>query len=180
MVPGKFPGAIVNIHPVLLEKVAQDAARRGADDVIEGLLGPFVLVAHLPHDVTTNPRQVTRPVVGGPDPAVLDGTKLDKDMVCWPLKRSWRSGARFSIGRDPGNDVVIPHPGISKLHARITLEDQGISLADAGSVNGTWIHDTVIDDEKPVSIKDGGVFRLGTMEFCLWSSARLIKALLTQ
>lgn len=46
---------------------------------------------------------------------------------------------KTSLGRDPGNDVVIDREGVSGFHAQIT-EDQGIHyVVDLGSVNGTQL-----------------------------------------
>jgi len=53
-----------------------------------------------------------------------------------------------TIGRDPGCDLVLEHPAVSRQHACIELAGDGlVSLHDSGSENGvflkrndTWIH----------------------------------------
>jgi ABC transport system ATP-binding/permease protein len=44
------------------------------------------------------------------------------------------------IGRDPGCDVVIAHPVVSKRHAEIVKQDGKMLLVDLGSVNGTFVN----------------------------------------
>jgi ABC-type multidrug transport system ATPase subunit/pSer/pThr/pTyr-binding forkhead associated (FHA) protein len=49
--------------------------------------------------------------------------------------------ASLTIGRDPGNDVVLPHPVVSRKHARITRTgpDGEYAIEDLGSTNGTFV-----------------------------------------
>jgi hypothetical protein len=42
----------------------------------------------------------------------------------------------FSIGRGPGNDLVLPSMAVSRQHARITHEGEGFVIEDLGSRNG--------------------------------------------
>jgi pSer/pThr/pTyr-binding forkhead associated (FHA) protein len=42
------------------------------------------------------------------------------------------------IGRDPDSDVLLDHPGISRSHAEIELEDGAFVLRDCGSSNKTF------------------------------------------
>jgi predicted component of type VI protein secretion system len=45
-----------------------------------------------------------------------------------------------SIGRDPGNRVVVDDPQISRQHARITPQGGLMILEDLGSTNGTTVN----------------------------------------
>jgi predicted component of type VI protein secretion system len=45
-----------------------------------------------------------------------------------------------SIGRDPGNQVVINDPQISRQHARMTPQGGLMVLEDLGSTNGTMVN----------------------------------------
>jgi predicted component of type VI protein secretion system len=45
-----------------------------------------------------------------------------------------------SMGRDPGNQVVINDPQISRQHARITPQGGLMILEDLGSTNGTTVN----------------------------------------
>ncbi|WP_018348713.1 PqqD family peptide modification chaperone [Longispora albida] len=42
-----------------------------------------------------------------------------------------------TVGRGPGNDVVIDHPSVSRSHARIERTAAGYVVEDLGSFNGT-------------------------------------------
>ncbi len=44
------------------------------------------------------------------------------------------------IGRDPGCDVVIAHPVVSKKHAEIVKQNGKSLIVDLGSVNGTFVN----------------------------------------
>ncbi len=55
------------------------------------------------------------------------------------------------IGRDPGCDITLEDPQISKVHSRITVEDDRIfKLEDLGSTNGTFLNKKKIS--KPMQI----------------------------
>jgi len=46
----------------------------------------------------------------------------------------------ITIGRDPGNQVAINDPQISRQHARITPQGGSLILEDLGSTNGTTVN----------------------------------------
>jgi signal transduction histidine kinase len=77
------------------------------------------------------------------------------------------AGYRFSletdtatIGRNAANDVCLPmDPRISRWHAQLRLEPEGVVLEDRNSGNGTWVGQTRI--YTPVVLPVGGQFRLG-------------------
>ncbi len=50
------------------------------------------------------------------------------------------SGDALTIGRGPGNDIMIENPAISSTHARIFREKDFIVLEDLGSTNGTFVN----------------------------------------
>jgi pSer/pThr/pTyr-binding forkhead associated (FHA) protein len=45
----------------------------------------------------------------------------------------------ITIGRSPEVGISLPHPLISRAHAQVRLDAQGLILADLGSSNGTFI-----------------------------------------
>jgi hypothetical protein len=46
---------------------------------------------------------------------------------------------QITLGRDPGNDIVINDPQVSRQHARITRQGNLMVIEDAGSTNGTFV-----------------------------------------
>lgn len=47
---------------------------------------------------------------------------------------------RLTIGRHPGNDIVIAHRAVSAQHAALTVSDSGVQIEDLGSTNGTFVN----------------------------------------
>lgn len=70
--------------------------------------------------------------------------KLTKDVV--------------TIGRSPANDIVIPHPKVSRRHARIQRRNQEYILVDLDSTNGTWFMGQRI---KEVRLHGGDTIHIG-------------------
>lgn len=63
---------------------------------------------------------------------------LDPELVA---TRSYAlTGDVCSLGRAPGCNLVVPHPLVSRLHARIERNGMHFLLVDAGSINGTFIN----------------------------------------
>jgi hypothetical protein len=61
------------------------------------------------------------------------------------------AGKRFPIGHAPvrfgrgeDNEIVIPDPAVSRLHAELRLEGDAFVIADRGSSNGTKVNGAVI------------------------------------
>ena len=50
-------------------------------------------------------------------------------------------GTPLVVGRKPPADVCLPHPRLSRAHARFRLSEdrQTITVEDLGSTNGTWL-----------------------------------------
>lgn len=62
--------------------------------------------------------------------------------VVFPIQK--RPDAPFdfvSVGRAPGNDIVIGDASVSKFHAYLRETDEGFVLQDGGSRNGTTRND---------------------------------------
>ena len=50
----------------------------------------------------------------------------------------------LSIGRSQGNDIILPHPGVSKRHARAGLYEKRPRIQDMNSHNGTKVNGSLI------------------------------------
>jgi pSer/pThr/pTyr-binding forkhead associated (FHA) protein len=59
-----------------------------------------------------------------------------------PLGRMLLGPAIVTIGRVPGNSLVVNDPKASSHHAEIQPERQGYSITDLGSTNGTCVNGT--------------------------------------
>jgi FHA domain len=68
-----------------------------------------------------------------------------------------------TIGRAPGNDLIVDHPTVSRQHATIKLEGEAFRLFDLGSANGTFVNDQRVRD--PIALEDGMTVRFGEAEY---------------
>jgi DNA-binding winged helix-turn-helix (wHTH) protein len=73
------------------------------------------------------------------------------------------------IGRAPEASVYIDSPSVSRLHARIRIENGVATLEDLGSKNGTHLNGTRIDSVR--TLADGNEIRLGTIVMTFRSAA---------
>ena len=64
------------------------------------------------------------------------------------------------LGRAQDAAVRIDAPGVSRHHARITVNEEGALLEDLESKNGTHLRDLRLD--APTALRDGDAFRLGS------------------
>ncbi|MBI2214718.1 MAG: FHA domain-containing protein [Acidobacteria bacterium] len=74
-------------------------------------------------------------------------------------ERIFLSGPLLVIGREArSSDVLFEHPKVSRLHAEIAEDVEGIALVDRGSANGTWVNGRKIDRR---ILKDGDIIYFG-------------------
>ena len=72
------------------------------------------------------------------------------------------SGERLRIGRDPGCELSLPEPGLSRVHAileRTRPSDRDCTLQDFNAANGLFHRDRRI---RAITLRDGDVVRLGS------------------
>lgn len=67
---------------------------------------------------------------------------------------------RLTVGRSEGADVRLHSPAVSGLHGTITVDDGFVTVADAGSRNGTVVRGARVGAD-PVTIAVGEIFRCG-------------------
>jgi hypothetical protein len=72
--------------------------------------------------------------------------------------------ARFTIGRDPNCDLVIPDISVSRWHAGLARSAGGWLLTDLGSTNGTRLNGWRVRDAVPVRCGDRVSFGAVTFE----------------
>jgi phage tail-like protein len=68
---------------------------------------------------------------------------------------------KCTVGRQPDNDVVLPHHDVSAHHAEIRVETQGIMLTDLESGAGTVLNGTRLTTLQPSSLQDGATIEIG-------------------
>lgn len=75
----------------------------------------------------------------------------------------------LTIGRDSTCSIMIPDRQISRLHARITITEEGVLLEDLGSKNGTHHNGHEVID--PVFLEDGDSIQIALAQEFLFISS---------
>lgn len=157
------------------------AAKRSSPEIFVHSLAPAVLIGPEPPAMSEagwNYRTDRRMVVPGTRlSSLLKSTYLVK-----PLRK--RKDRPFSntilIGRAATNDLVLEHQSVSKLHARIRLEEAGRTLvSDAGSSNGTLVDGKLLEPDAEHPLADGMELCIGDFGFHYWVARSLHGVLLS-
>lgn len=82
-----------------------------------------------------------------------------------PLRFPAGGQLRFTIGRDPGCDLVIPDMTVSRRHAGLHRCVRGWLLTDFGSTNGTRLNGWRV--REPVPVSPGDQVSFGEVTFVL-------------
>lgn len=67
----------------------------------------------------------------------------------------------LKIGRDPTCDIQLDHSSISRIHAKLSLENCKYIIEDQSSTNGTYINEIKI--EEAVEILCGDIIKFGSV-----------------
>lgn len=79
------------------------------------------------------------------------------------LDRSFRiASERFSIGKNPGNSLIIPVPYVSAQHASIFFIDGTFSIDDLHSSNGTTVNGVRVER---APLKDDDIVAFGPVSY---------------
>ena len=81
----------------------------------------------------------------------------DRTAEHFPLNR-----LRITIGRSARNDLCIPDPFASRVHAEVRNEGDEYYLQDLGSANGTLYNGTIVD--AAIALTRGGRIQIGETE----------------
>ncbi|MCC2639142.1 MAG: hypothetical protein K0Q68_2861, partial [Moraxellaceae bacterium] len=109
----------------------------------------------------------------GPAPALPAAVKRDLEKPAVPL---WQvkaltgaiSGKMFLmdgtkiIGRDPGCDIIINGPHVSRRHAELSIRGGKLWVKDLGSSNGTFVNGKRMEE---VALKNGDEVKFDAMTF---------------
>jgi len=79
------------------------------------------------------------------------------------------SRLRVTIGRSARNDLCIPDPFASRVHAEVRNEGDEYFLQDLGSANGTLYNGSVVDSA--ITLTRGGRIQIGETEIVFNDSA---------
>ena len=72
-----------------------------------------------------------------------------------------KSGAVRTVGRAPGADFVLDVALVSRLHCRLTADEDHLEVLDLKSTNGTFVNDERIEKKR---LAAGDRLRIGRVE----------------
>ena len=61
----------------------------------------------------------------------------------------------------------MPSGAVSRLHARIRMDEDKCYLRDLNSKNGTWVNGQEVQGEKEIEIKEGDEIRFADLTYIL-------------
>ncbi len=66
-----------------------------------------------------------------------------------------------TIGRDSSREIVLSHPLVSRLHARLTCSEEECQITDPGSANGTLVGEKALTPKVPYVLQPGDSLTIG-------------------
>jgi pSer/pThr/pTyr-binding forkhead associated (FHA) protein len=72
-------------------------------------------------------------------------------------------GDTMTIGRDAENDIVLAAASVSRWHAMLFRDADGLLLLDLESTNGTRLNGLLVQPEEPIRLAHGDVIQIGEM-----------------
>lgn len=114
------------------------------------------------------------PPPASPPPQAPPGTQLVRDVQegVMTLVIRWMGGntqqypvakPALTVGRAPGNDIVINHPTVSGRHLSLDLTPGKFTVTDLGSTNGTMLNGQRIRPNTPEAMNLADVIRIGDL-----------------
>lgn len=94
-------------------------------------------------------------------PAHRDRSQRPAYWLEWGKRRFPLYPGRHIIGRDRDVEITLDGSTVSRRHARITVNDDGVLLEDIGSKNGTFCGSTRVT--APITLVDSTAVRIGTV-----------------
>jgi pSer/pThr/pTyr-binding forkhead associated (FHA) protein len=77
---------------------------------------------------------------------------------------------RLTIGRDPHSDIFLNDVTVSRTHAVVTREEDTVSIRDTGSLNGTYVNGSCVDQ---TVLNSGDSVQLGTFQMVFLAGGEL-------
>jgi hypothetical protein len=143
--------------------------------------GSAVPTMAIPRDRVTAEAQVTKPAPpDGPEleSGALIGLRILETGDVLPLI----GRDNFTLGRAGEGQAVIPDidlgayhafdSGVSRMHAEVLLEEDGVYVVDLESANGTLVNGKRLEPQKSAPVRHGDVIQLGKLRLQLISRYR--------
>ncbi len=115
----------------------------------------FQFLLRPPGEATTNKAPIARPPLDAP--TIMAGPSRSADELLggtvFPLAEN------TLIGREPGVQIHLPHPQVSRRHASLTLQGPTATITDLNSANGTFVNGVRI--QAPTALRPGDQLDIG-------------------
>jgi len=86
------------------------------------------------------------------------------DNDCLGSRTRIEIGSTVTIGRDPACEIAFPEVlSLSRLHARVRFSENGVTVEDLGSTNGTFVNDRRVTEVADLS--SGDRIQFGALHF---------------
>jgi pSer/pThr/pTyr-binding forkhead associated (FHA) protein len=82
-----------------------------------------------------------------------------------------------SIGRQPGNDIVLNTSAVSRYHAQFDVAEGRVFLVDLGTVNGTFINDRRLETNGRIPVVDGDIIMMGDVQLIFHAPKTYFRAI---
>jgi len=83
-------------------------------------------------------------------------------------ERFYLDRERLTVGRDPDSDIFLNDMTVSRAHAVLTAHGGEVTVADSGSLNGTYVNGVCADR---ATLAEGDVLQIGTFQMVYHSGA---------
>ncbi len=75
--------------------------------------------------------------------------------------------SKITLGRDPGNSVVLEDKMVSRFHAEIQKIKDEYFVKDLNSSNGTYVNDIKVPEKKYIKLEEKDRIRIGKVELTI-------------
>ncbi len=81
-------------------------------------------------------------------------------------ERFYLEQQRTTIGRDPASDIFLNDVTVSREHAVLHVEAGVVRIEDVGSLNGTYVNDSIVSDD---TLVNGDTVQIGRFQMVFLS-----------
>ena len=108
------------------------------------------------------------PALEGSDDVGVDLAEVPEGLGALVVKRGRNAGSRYVLhhdvtraGRHPDSDIFLDDVTVSRRHAEIVATGHGYRVRDAGSLNGTYLNRSRVEDAE---LSDGDEVQIGSFK----------------
>lgn len=130
-----------------------------------------------PYETTEGKKKASSPSV--PGPSLQTGALLGLKIVGSDSVVSLLGRVNYTLGRTIDDQPVIPdvdlspfgadEHGVSRIHAEVRLQPEGIYIIDLDSANGTKVNGNLLETITPAHLRHGDIIQLGSLSLQLIS-----------